>query len=240
MIKTKLTFRRYEKKYLLTREQFEAFSRELAPYVRPDKYFESLVLSVYYDSESFELIRRSIEKPTYKEKLRLRSYGVPTGDSPVFVELKKKYEGIVYKRRVELSAEQAENWLAGGGIDDDGQVIREVDWMMHSRGPLSPKVVICCNRRAYVGVDNEELRITFDHSIRWRDTDLSLRLGDGGRELLASGEVLMEIKMPGSSPLWLAHMLSRHGIFPVSFSKYGTCYGENLINNYFTGALETC
>lgn len=240
MIETKLTFQRYEKKYLLRKEQFEAFWQELEQYVKPDVFFESLVLSVYYDTEKFDLIRASIGKPVYKEKLRLRSYGIPTVDSPVFVELKKKYDGIVYKRRVQLTEAEAEAWLNTGELHLDGQVIREVSWMINSRGPLQPQAVICCDRRAYVGIEDESLRITFDHSIRWRDTDLSLTVGDSGEELLHNGEVLMEIKMPESAPLWLAHMLSRHGIFPTGFSKYGSCYTDNLINKIFTGVIEPC
>ena len=108
------------------------------------------------------------------------------------------------------------------------------------RGPLKAQAVICCDRLAYVGIENEELRITFDRSIRWRDDELSLTFGDSGRELLQNGEVLMEIKMPGSAPLWLADMLSRHGIFPTGFSKYGTCYTKNLIDKTFTGVVKSC
>ena len=163
-----------------------------------------------------------------------------TEGSTVFVELKKKYAGIVYKRRVELSQSQAEAWLQTGSLDADGQVIREVNWMLRSRGPLKAQAVICCDRLAYVGIENEELRITFDRSIRWRDDELSLTHGDSGRELLQNGEVLMEIKMPGSAPLWLADMLSRHGIFPTGFSKYGTCYTKNLIDKTFTGVVKSC
>ena len=158
----------------------------------------------------------------------------------MFVELKKKYAGIVYKRRVELSQSQAEEWLKTGSLDADGQVIREVNWMLRSRGPLYPQAVICCDRLAYVGIENEELRITFDRSIRWRDDELSLACGDSGQELLQNGEVLMEIKMPGSAPMWLADMLSRHGIFPTGFSKYGTCYTKNLIDKTFTGVVKSC
>lgn len=233
MTETKLTFQRYEKKYLLEREQFEAFRREIEPLLMPDVFFESLVCSIYYDSESYELIRRSLDKPVYKEKLRLRSYGVPSGEDSVFVELKKKYKGIVYKRRVELTETQAERWLNEGVLPADGQVIREIEWMRTQRGPLKPVALIACDRKAYVAKDDPELRFTFDSSIRWRNKELLLSAGDWGEELLQNGEVLMEIKMPESAPLWLANMLSRHKVFPTSFSKYGTCYKNNLMEKLF-------
>lgn len=229
MTETKLTFQRYEKKYLLGREQFEKFWQDMEPMLKPDAFFESLICSIYYDSDSYSLIRKSIDKPVYKEKLRLRSYG---GDT-AFVELKKKYKGIVYKRRVELPVEDAERWLNEGVLPGDGQVIREIEWMRSQRGPLVPAALIACDRKSYVAKDDPELRFTFDSSIRWRNTELSLSAGDWGEELLQNGEILMEIKMPESSPMWLAHALSKHGVFPTSFSKYGTCYTNNLMENIF-------
>ena len=221
MKETKFTFQRYEKKYLLPREKYLALWQELEPRVEPDAFFQRTVCSVYYDWEDFRLIRHSLEKPVYKEKLRLRSYNVPGPDDPVFVELKKKYKGVVYKRRVAMAAAAAENWLAGrSAAPDQSQISREIDWFLKNN-PVRPRVLIACDRRAYVARENRELRITFDSSIRWRDRDLSLTAGDHGQELLSDGQVLMEIKLPEAAPLWLAHMLSRLEIFPRGFSKYG-------------------
>lgn len=234
---TKLSFKRYEKKYLLSREKYEALWAELEPYLKPDRFFQSTVCSVYYDWEDFRLIRSSIEKPVYKEKLRLRSYNVPRADDTVFVELKKKYKGIVYKRRVQMEARQAEDYLAGlCPAPDDGQINREIDWFLKTN-PVLPRVFIACDRRAYVSRDNEELRLTFDSSIRWRETELSLTAGDQGKELLEDGQVLMEIKLPEAAPLWLAEMLSRLEIFPRGFSKYGQCYKNELVEKYFDGVM---
>ena len=179
------------------------------------------MLSLYYDWEDFRLIRSSIEQPVYKEKLRLRSYNVPGAEDQVFVELKKKYKGIVYKRRVQMREREAEEYLAGGESPlAADQISREIDWFLKTN-PVRPKVLIACDRRAYVGREEPGLRLTFDSSIRWRDTQLSLTAGDFGRELLEEGQVLMEIKMPESAPLWLAELLSSLEIFPRSFSKYG-------------------
>ena len=237
MKQTQLSFRRHEKKYLMSREKYEQLWRELSIRLRPDEYFSSTVCSLYYDTDDYSLIRHSIQKPVYKEKLRLRSYGVPGPGDEVFVELKKKFKGIVYKRRVSLPLEQAEFWLNGGPAPDDSQISREIDWVLQ-RYELSPKIVICCDREAWVDRDEPELRFTFDKNIRYREDELRLSAGCHGQPLLEEGSVLMEIKMPESSPLWLAELLSRVEVFPAGFSKYGRCYEQGLMENYFSGVME--
>ena len=237
MKETQLSFKRYEKKYLLSREQYEQLWAQMEPRLMPDEFFQSTVLSLYYDWDDVRLIRSSIEQPVYKEKLRLRSYNVPGAESQVFVELKKKYKGIVYKRRVRMTEREAEGYLAGRrGAPDGGQISREIDWFLKTN-PVQPKVLIACDRKAYVGREEPGLRLTFDSSIRWRDTQLRLTDGDHGQELLEDGQVLLEIKMPESAPLWLAELLSRLEIFPRSFSKYGQCYKNELIEKYFDGVM---
>lgn len=237
IVGTRLTFKRYESKYLLSPHQYAALWAELESYVEPDEFFKSTVCSVYYDWEDFRLIRSSIEKPVYKEKLRVRSYNVPKPDSPVFVELKKKYDGVVYKRRVQMAAEVAEDYLAGRCPSPvTGQIGREIDWFMRVNA-VSPKVFIASDRQAYVSKENPELRVTFDSSIRWREDRLSLVAGDFGQELLKDGQVLMELKIPDAAPVWLADMLSRLGIFPQGFSKYGQCYKNELIYKHFDGVM---
>ena len=237
MKETQLSFQRYEKKYLMTAGQYAALWAELSPRLRPDEYFSSTVCSLYYDTEDYSLIRHSIQKPVYKEKLRLRSYGVPRENSPVFVELKKKFKGIVYKRRIELEKAQAVKWLSGGPAPDDSQISREIHWVLN-RYALSPKILICCDREAWVDRENSELRFTFDKDIRYREEELDLSLGSHGRLLLEDGGVLMEIKMPETSPLWLAELLSRHRVFPAGFSKYGKSYEQKLMENYYSGVME--
>ena len=230
-------FERVERKFLLTPRQYEGLMRTLPEYMQADQYGESTILSLYLDTEDSLLIRRSLEKPVYKEKLRLRSYIVPGAESQVFVELKKKYKGIVYKRRVRMTEREAEDYLAGRrGAPDGGQISREIDWFLKTN-PVQPKVLIACDRKAYVGREEPGLRLTFDSSIRWRDTQLRLTDGDHGQELLEDGQVLLEIKMPESAPLWLAELLSRLEIFPRSFSKYGQCYKNELIEKYFDGVM---
>ena len=230
MKQTILTFKRYEQKYLLSAEQYASFKKRLDEYIQPDEYFKSTVCSIYYDTEDFRFIRSSIDGPVYKEKLRLRSYNVPTADSTVFVELKEKFNGLVYKRRIAMTVDEAVDYLSGRtALKDDSQPGREIDWFLKTNS-VSPKVFLASDREAYVGIENNELRITFDRDIRWRGDDLDLTHGSRGKNVTESGQVLMEIKMPESSPMWLARMLSEEKIFPTGFSKYGECYKGNLFD----------
>ena len=237
MQETILTFKRYEKKYLLSARKFELLWEQLREHLMPDRFHRSTVCSIYYDSDDFSLIRHSLEQPVYKEKLRLRSYNVPGPDGEVFVELKKKFKGVVYKRRVRMSAAEAERYLSGQSRpSEDGQILREIDFFLQTHD-VSPRAYIACEREAWVDREEPELRITFDRNLRWRDTDLHLSAGSEGAPLLPDGEVLMEIKIPGAAPMWLAHLLSELEIFPTSFSKYGTCYRQDLLEKYFNGVI---
>lgn len=230
---TKLTFKRLEKKFLLSPEQYERLMERLSEHIEPDRFFQSTVCSLYYDDDSYSLIRHSIESPVYKEKLRVRSYNVPEENGEVFVELKKKFKGTVYKRRVSLGAREAEAWLAGTApAPEESQMVREIEWFMHENHPV-PKVFIACDRTAWVARDDPELRITFDKDIRYRETELALTAGSHGAPLTEPGQVLMEIKIPGTAPLWLAHMLCELSLYPTGFSKYGTAYKSFILDQYF-------
>ncbi len=225
------TFARIEKKYLLTPQQYHALSGVLAQHLEPDAYGRYSIGNIYYDTGDYALVRHSLEKPVYKEKLRLRSYGVPGDEDITFLELKKKYKGIVYKRRVELPLAAARAYLAGGKKPackpEQQQILNEIDYFLHFYKP-EPKVYLAYDREAYFDPSQPELRITFDQNIRWRTYDLELSAGDEGSGLSIAGQILMEIKIPGAMPLWLSRTLSENGIFPTSISKYGCCYTEFL------------
>ncbi len=221
-------FKRYEKKYLLTREQYEAMRVGMAAHTVPDEYGNYTIGNVYYDTPDYRLIRESLEKPVYKEKLRVRSYGVPDSGDKVFVEIKKKYDGVVYKRRIVMEARSAARYLRGAYGGDGSQISHEIDWFLSFYRP-EPKVYIAYDREAYAGKEDAELRVTFDTGLRARSTDVDLRAGDYGAPLLPEELVLMEIKIPGTAPLWLSHLLSENSIFPTSFSKYGTYYQKFVL-----------
>ena len=223
-------FERVERKFLLTPSQYEGLMRVLPEYMQADQYGESTILSLYLDTADSLLIRRSLEKPVYKEKLRLRSYGVPTDGDNVFLEMKKKVQGVVYKRRICLPLDRAMACLAQGTVPAaGGQIGREIAYMLR-RYRLRPAVLLAYDRTACTELEPSpnQLRITIDRAIRSRQTDLDLRLGAAGESLLAPGMRLMEIKTAHAIPLWLCAALDQNEIRPTSFSKYGRVYEARM------------
>lgn len=218
-------FQRHELKYLLTAAQKQQILDAMAPYMEPDAYGPTIIRNLYYDTDSYRLIRRSMEKPVYKEKLRVRSYARADADSTVFVELKKKYKSVVYKRRLSLPEGEAMAWLnERQACGRPSQIAREIDSFLDYYGPLHPTVFLSYQREAYAERGGGSFRVTFDERILARQEDLSLACEPDGASLLAPGLVLMELKCSGGLPLWMTGALSRSRSFKTSFSKYGTAY----------------
>lgn len=217
-------YERYEKKYILTTLQYEKMIAFLADKTEENKYSKAQIGSLYYDTPDYRLIRASIEKPVYKEKLRVRSYGIPRDNTPSFIELKKKYRRVVYKRRLSLPYKDATHFI---NMQDDGncnQIGKEILAFCRTYASLHPAMICFCDRYAITGIEDLELRLTFDKNIISRNTDLDLRKGAFGIRILDKDFYLMEIKVPGVIPLWLAKALDEFNIYPNSFSKYGTAY----------------
>lgn len=232
-------FERVEKKYRMNKEQYQAFLEEAAERIHVDEYGLHTIRNIYYDTAGCELIRKSIEKPRYKEKFRLRGYGEVQEESPVYLEIKKKYKGVVYKRRMEVSMRQARGYLEQGtGLKSRGQILNEIDYFIKFYQP-KPKVYLAYDRTAYVGNEDENLRITIDQNIRSRVHRLELSY-DGECEMLNPEEYLMEIKVPVSYPVWLANLLSRLKLYPVSFSKYGAVYEKAVRDKRESGDRKLC
>lgn len=220
-------FKRYEKKYILTSRQKQKILETAKPYLAKDKYFHSTICSIYYDTPSRLMIRNSIEKPIYKEKLRLRSYGTPSADDKVFIELKKKYRGVVYKRRTAMALREAEMFLSGKLLPKT-QIEKELAWALKYYEGIEPAMFVSYERDSYCGIQDSTLRITFDSNPLIREEKLSLADGIWGEKILQDGLYIMEVKTPYAMPLWLADELDRLKIFPASFSKYGTGYINSL------------
>jgi len=225
-------FNRYENKYILDAEARVRIEERLLPFMEPDGYNKQQknysITNLYYDTSDNSLIRKSLAKPGYREKLRLRSYDIPAKDSQVYVEIKKKCNGLVNKRRSALNLEEAYTFLAGGTVPQtkpymNVQVLREAAYLM-KRARLQPALYISYERRAYFGIEQKDLRVSFDTNILTRRSGLRLESGAFGEPLLDAGLHLMEIKVERSIPLWLCRLLSEYRIYPVSFSKYGTEY----------------
>lgn len=218
-------FKRYELKYILTLEQKEKVIKTIETHMKLDKYGRTTIRNLYYDTNNYLLIRRSIEKPTYKEKLRIRSYSKVTDDSTVFVELKKKHKHIVYKRRILLPYKDATSWLSRDiHTDKRTQISDEIDYFLDYYVTLHPTVFLSYEREAYHSNDGSDFRVTFDDTILCRQNDLSLKSDIYGNSILSEGQVLMEIKCSGGIPLWMVGILSKEKIYKTSFSKYGTAY----------------
>lgn len=222
-------FQRVEKKYLMTAETYQLFQKEIEAYMQADQYGLHTICNIYFDTISDELIRNSIEKPVYKEKLRLRSYGIPNYNSQVFLEIKRKYKGIVYKRRVAMTLKEASYYLEHGiRPKNDSQILKEIDYFIKFYEPI-PKLYLAYDRVAFFGKEDNNIRMTIDANIRSRKDDLALEQGDRGELLLEQEMYLLEIKVPNAYPIWLAEILSKLEIYPISFSKYGNIYKQNLL-----------
>ena len=224
-------FKRKEVKYLLTEAQLAALRPALETHMEPDAFAHSSISNLYYDTPDFRMLRRSQEKPVYREKLRLRSYGVPDEETQVFPEIKKKAEGIVYKRRVSMPYGDALRYLSRRQPGGDGQIFQELNWMLTSYGSLASRIFLSYERDSWKGQEDASLRLTLDREILWRTEALDLRRGAWGTPLLEPNQVLMEVKISNAAPLWLAEALSENGIFPISFSKCGRAF-ETLCKNY--------
>lgn len=223
-METQKIFKRYEIKYFVSDEQRNELTKIMSKYMHTDEFGRSTISNIYYDTPTKLLIRRSLEKPLYKEKLRLRCYGIANDNSKAYIELKKKYDGVVYKRRAEMTYSQAIKYLAGGESPYHSQITAELDYFLGYYGDLRPSTAIYYDRVAYFGNDDRDLRITFDDNILWRSMSLDLRMPAAGEQLLLPGQSLMEIKVGGAMPLWLADTLSEMALFKTSFSKYGNAY----------------
>ncbi len=222
-------FKRYELKYLVTSAQKAKIIESMKPYMELDQYGRTIIRNIYYDTENYRLIRNSIEKPVYKEKLRVRSYTKADSQSKVFVELKKKYKHVVYKRRCSLTQEEAEQWLAGKRkCKNQNQITKEIDYFVTYYKTLRPAVFLSYEREAYYCKNGTDFRVTFDENVLFRQEQMSLMEDVWGTSLLPEGNVIMEIKCSGGIPMWMSSVLSEEKIYKTSFSKYGTAYQKHI------------
>ncbi len=223
-----VVMKRYELKYIMSPEQTAFFKERIKGHMEIDRYGLCSIASLYYDTPNYRLIRTSIEKPPFKEKIRLRSYGIATESSPVYLELKRKAYGIVYKRRVQSTIPLVKKFFDGeGDICAGGQINREITTFRDYYENLSPACLIIYDRIAYFQPDGD-LRLTIDHNPRYRSEQLDLTTSMDGISLLGEGYTILEIKVQQAIPLWLTDILSEGKIYKSSFSKYGAAYKQQL------------
>ncbi len=222
----KTCFERYELKYLLDAEQYKAVLLAMQGNVKPDNYGKSRICNLYFDTPDYRIIRRSLEKPIYKEKLRLRSYGIAKEDSKIFAELKKKYRSVVYKRRETMTLDGAKAFFESP--EPQTQIEKEIAYFLSVYPNAGPAVWLSYERTAYFGLYDGDFRMTFDSDILARWENLTLTGGIYGEQILPDGKILMEVKVANALPLWLVRCLSENRIRQTSFSKYGTAYLQHV------------
>lgn len=224
-------FKRYELKYIMTKKQQRAVLEAMLPHMRLDQFGHTQIRNIYFDTDNYRLVRRSLEKPSYKEKLRIRSYRQVSAQDTVFVELKKKYDDVVYKRRESLTQLEALEWiLRETPFPKATQIGNEIDYFFAYYQTLRPKVFLSYEREAFYALDGSDFRVTFDEKILARQEELSLSREIYGTPLIDDAHVLMELKTSGGIPLWLTRVLAQEQIYKTSFSKYGTAYQRIIYN----------
>lgn len=224
-----MIFKRYELKYLLNEEQKRKVLDAMRSHMRLDEFGRHTIRNIYFDTENYRLIRKSIDAKDYKEKLRLRSYKEAGGEDFVYFEIKKKYESVVYKRRIKIQQKLALSSVINhekitAATPKDEQVAKEIDYFVEFYNDLMPKVYLSYEREAYAPVEDSDFRVTFDENIMYRLDRLDLGESPEGEKILPEGFTLMEIKTPGGIPMWMTKCLTENKIYKTSFSKYGNAY----------------
>jgi len=226
-------FSRYEIKYLITKEEKTRLLEVMDTHMKPDAFGKSTICNIYFDTPDKVLIRRSLEKPCYKEKLRLRSYGVSNPESTVFLEIKKKYKGVVYKRRINLDEKTATNYVVGHiPLVQQSQISKEIDYLLCSYKNMEPSVVLSYEREAFFSKEDENFRMTFDENILMREYDLSLNSGIYGDRILPEDMAVMELKTVSGLPEWLRNFLDENKLYKTSYSKYGNAYINSMLPKF--------
>ncbi len=229
-------FKRYELKYILTVEQYKTLLSQLPSDIKLDIYGRHKISNVYFDTDDYRVIRHSLEKPKYKEKLRVRCYGEPSEDVTAFIELKKKFQGVVYKRRVFSEQGKVFAYLCDEEDSlEQSQILSEIDYFKSCYGDLKPKVYLSYEREAFYSTLDENFRLTFDFNIATRNDDVSLYSSEKDMEVLSSDYVLLEVKTVLGLPSWFLEFLSENRIYKTSFSKYGTAYATYYLPGFVDG-----
>ena len=223
-------FRRVEKKYILDSNQYNIIKLLMRKYMVEDEYGKSTICNVYFDSDSYEFISHSITKPYFKEKIRLRSYNIPDKDSNVFLEIKRKVDGVVGKRRIQMKLFEFEKYLKDRNSisSTNNQIKNELDYYFDKYN-LKPVMYISYDREAFYQKDDRDFRVTFDSNIIAREYNVRLDSANYGTNILEKNKYVMEIKTLGSIPLWFVYIINQLKIMPCGFSKYGEAYTQIVL-----------
>ncbi len=226
-------FKRYELKYILSTKQYRSLLAQMPNDIKLDRYGRHKISNIYFDTDDYRVIRHSLEKPNYKEKLRIRCYGEPSESSTAFIELKKKYKGVVYKRRVYSEQNKVLSYLCDGASTvEQSQILKEIEYFKNSYHEIKPRVYLSYEREAFVSSKDENFRLTFDFNIVTRNSEISLNSSEKDREVLSCENVLLEVKTVMGLPQWFLNFLSSNDLYKTSFSKYGKAYQTYYMPNF--------
>lgn len=233
------TFKRYEKKYLITKEQLDAILPQLLEYTELDPFCLGgnmyRIYSIYYDTDNHDVIRQNSSKPVYKEKMRIRSYyDRKDPEDKIFMEIKKKSEGQGNKRRIKLKIKELEPFVNDGIMPEthdylSAQVAKELAYYL-KMNKVHPALYVQYDRLALFGKEDKDFRMTFDTNVRVRRSNFQFGESDEDELLLPGGEYIMEIKILGAMPLWLTEILDKNKLYSRGFSKYGVKFKQDLQN----------
>lgn len=230
-------FRRIEKKYIITKEQYLMLKEIIENKMIEDEHGKSTICNIYFDTGQFDLIRHSITKPVYKDKIRLRSYNIPTNNSIVYLEIKRKYKGEVSKRRSEMQLNEFYEYMKDkNSFAKENQVRKEILYYFQFYN-LKEAMFVSYYRRAYYDRNNRDFRVTFDSNIIARNYDLKLEKGIYGDNILKNNKYIMEIKTLEAIPIWFVKILDELKICPCGFSKYGEAYTQLVLK---TNSIFKC
>lgn len=229
-------FQRKEKKYILSYDKYNELMKYLDIYMTRDEYGLHTINSLYYDTNTYDLISWATRKPKYREKLRIRCYGTDYVNAPYFLEIKKKVNGIIYKRRVSLDFDETKEFIENGtlpAVDSftDELTLMEVNRIRNKK--VIPSAMVNYDRIALFGNENPDFRVTFDFNMRWRTDRLNFLTDDSGHIIAPEVDIIMEVKILKSYPLWFAKILSDLEIYPQSFSKFGQVYKRYILKERY-------
>ena len=241
------TFKRYERKYMITAEKLERIMPTLLEHMELDPFCiggnEYRIYSIYYDTPNHDVIRQNSSKPVYKEKMRIRSYYDRKGlDDKVFMEIKKKSEGVGNKRRIKLRIREIEPFVNEGILPEtkdylSTQVAKELQYFL-KMNKVQPALYVQYDRLALFGKEDKNFRMTFDRNLRTRRSHFILGESEEDEFLLPENTYIMEIKILGAMPLWLTKLLSENELFSHGFSKYGARYKKEAEQHKLIYHLE--
>ncbi|SFE49436.1 polyphosphate polymerase domain-containing protein [Alteribacillus iranensis] len=233
-MQAKEIFQRYELKYLIPFHVYEEIAETLirSNKMRYDKFGDGLgrynIVSLYFDSEDKKIYYETRNKLNFRQKLRLRVYDDATLDSPSFLEVKQKFNKVVNKRRTKLPLRKAYEYLKAEAKNDvsqfeptNVQIMKEAE-SFRSLYHLQPRVVVSYDRQAFHGIEDSDLRVTFDYNLMARDNNLRIEDGPDGVHFVDPNLVVMEVKVSQSVPLWLSRLLSEFQCPRQSVSKFCT------------------